>query len=147
MILQNVREDMKVFMKAKDKQKLGIVRTILAEVKVREILKRGELTDIEVIEVINSLIKQYKETLSYEEQRQNETNIAEIEVKLKTLTSYLPKQMTEDEIRTFVQNIIDENGFEGAKDKGKLLGKIMPSVRGKADNKLVNQIAIQLLDK
>jgi uncharacterized protein YqeY len=144
-IKQQLTEDMKTAMKAKDKVRLSIIRMIKNEIDKREIDTRKELTEAEAIEAVTSYKKVVSQQLEYAANANEQERIDEFNNELQVVNQYLPKQLSEAEVKKIVQSLIETNGFDGVKDKGALMKVLMPEVKGKADGKLVSDVVTQLL--
>ena len=128
-----ITEDMKTAMRAKDSVRLGVIRLLLAAVKQREVDERIELTDIDVIAVIEKMLKQRRDSISAYESA-NRTDLADIEkFEVTVLQAYLPQQLSEDEIKALLEKVIAESGAMDMKDMGAVMAAIKPLVAGKAD--------------
>ena len=128
-----ITEDMKTAMRAKDSVRLGAVRLLLAAIKQREVDERIELTDNDVIAVIEKMLKQRRDSITAYESA-NRTDLADIEkFEVTVLQAYLPQQLTEDEIKVLLKKVIAESGATGMKDMGVVMAAIRPLVAGKAD--------------
>ena len=146
MALQDrLMDDLKTTMKSGDKLRLSVIRMLRAKIKNAEIEKRDALNDDEVLKVIARDVKQHKESITAFKDG-NRTELAEKEeAELAILMEYMPQQMSRDEVVAIVKQVIEEAGASGPQDKGKVMGKIMAQVSGKADGKEVNQIVMDLL--
>jgi uncharacterized protein len=144
-IKQQLTEDMKTAMKAKDKVRLSIIRMIKNEIDKREIDTRKELTEAEAIEAVTSYKKVVSQQLDYAVNANEQERIDEFNNELQVVNQYLPKQLSEAEVKKIVQSLIETNGFAGVKDKGALMKVLMPEVKGKADGKLVSDVVTHLL--
>lgn len=124
---------MKTAMRAKDSARLGTVRLLLAAIKQREVDERIELDDIQVIEVIEKMLKQRRDSISQYEaaNRQDLVDIEKFEVSV--LQTYLPQALTEDEVNVLLEKVIAETAASGIKDMGKVMAAIKPLVVGRAD--------------
>ena len=145
---QTLTEDMKAAMKAREsgKKRLSVIRMVLSSLKNAEIDKKAELSEDEVIEVLSREVKKRKDARE-EYERAGRQDIADgLRDEINILMNYLPEQMSEDEIRRLVKEVIDEVKPSGPRDMGKVMGKLMPVVKGKADGKLVNLIVKEMLD-
>lgn len=146
-LVHKLAEDMKAAMKEREKgkQRLSVIRMVRASLKNEEIKKKTELTEEETIEVIAREVKKRRE--SYEEYvKANRPDIAEgLLEEIAILMPYLPAQMSEEEIRSLVQEVVAEVQPTGPKDMGKVMSKLMPKVKGRADGKLVSQIVKEML--
>lgn len=124
---------MKNAMRAKDSARLGAIRLLLAAIKQREVDERIELTDADVISVIEKMLKQRRDSITAFESA-NRTDLADIEkFEVSILQTYMPKQMSEAEIDTIISQVIADSGAQGAKDMGKVVGLVKPLVAGMAD--------------
>ena len=134
MSLKNqITEDMKTAMRAKDSTRLGAIRLLLSAIKQREVDERIELTDADVIAVIEKMLKQRRDSIAAFESA-NRTDLADIEkFEVTVLQTYMPKQMSDAQISAIVDQVIAESGAEGAKDMGKVVGLVKPLVAGMAD--------------
>ena len=128
-----ITEDMKTAMRAKDSVRLGAIRLLLAAIKQREVDERIELTDADVISVIEKMLKQRRDSIAAFESAKR-TDLADIEkFEVTVLQTYMPKQMSEAEISAIVDQVIADSGAQGAKDMGKVVGLVKPLVAGMAD--------------
>jgi uncharacterized protein YqeY len=124
---------MKAAMRAKDSARLSAVRLILAGIKQREVDERKELSDVDVIAVIEKMIKQRRESIAQYEQAARK-DLADVEkFELQLLSGYLPQQMSDAEIRQELDKAIAESGASGIKDMGKVMALLKPRLAGKAD--------------
>jgi uncharacterized protein YqeY len=144
-LIQQLDQDMKAAMKAKDKDTLSTIRMVRASIKKVEIDKRTELNDDDVLEILVREIKQRKDSLN-EFESAGRTDLAEKEKQeINILTNYLPEQLSEEELRQIVTDAIAKTGATSKKEMGKVMGTVLPHVKGRADSKLVNQLVQQLL--
>ena len=144
-LLERIDNELKAAMKSSDKIKVSTLRMVKASLKNREIEKRAELSDEEVIEVLTTLAKQRRESIS-EFERGGRADLAERErEELAVIQSYLPEQLSEEELNRIVQETIEETGASSLKDVGKVMKSLMPKVKGRADGRQVNQKVRKLL--
>ena len=132
-------------MRAKDAARLSAVRLILAGIKQREVDERKELTDADVVSVIEKMIKQRRESIAqYEKAARND--LADVEkFELGVLSGYLPQQMGDAEIAQAVDGAIAEAKPSGVKDMGKVMALLKPRLAGKADmGKVSNLVKTKL---
>ena len=128
-----ITEDMKTAMRARDSVRLGAIRLLLSAIKQREVDERIELTDADVISVIEKMLKQRRDSIAAFESA-NRVDLADIEkFEVSVLQTYMPKQMSDAEISAIVDQVIADSGAEGAKDMGKVVGLVKPLVAGMAD--------------
>jgi len=130
---QKISEDMKDAMRAKDSARLGAIRLLQAAIKQREVDERIELTDADVISAIEKMLKQRRDSIAAYESA-NRTHLADVEkFEVCVLQTYLPQQLTEEEVSQIVDKVIADTGAQGAKDMGKVVGLVRPLVAGVAD--------------
>lgn len=128
-----ISEDMKTAMRAKDMQKLGVIRLLQAAIKQREVDERIELDDAAVIAAIEKMLKQRRDSIAAFEGA-NRMDLADQEkFEVTVLQAYLPAQLSEEEINAIIAKVVAETGAAGAKDMGKVVGAVKPLVAGKAD--------------
>lgn len=128
-----ISEDMKVAMRAKDAERLGTIRLLQAAIKQREVDERIELTDADVIAVIEKMLKQRKDSIAAYESA-NRTDLADVEkAEVIVLQSYLPQQLSDQEIKDVLDKVVLDTGATNIKDMGKVMAAIKPLVAGKAD--------------
>ena len=124
---------MKAAMRARDAARLSAIRLLLAAVKQREVDERIELTDADVLSVIEKMLKQRRESIVQFEKAAR-TDLAEVEkFEVGVLSAYLPQQLGEAEIQKEIQSVIAETGASGIKDMGKVMAALKPRLAGKAD--------------
>lgn len=140
-------EDMKAAMKAREsgKLRLSVIRMTRAAIKNIEINKHKELNDEEVIEVLSREVKMRKDSIAEYVKASRQDVVDTLNQEIAILMDYMPEQMSAEEIRKLVQEAIQATGAAGPKEMGKVMGQLMPKVKGRADGKLVNQIVQELL--
>ncbi|HSE83676.1 MAG TPA: GatB/YqeY domain-containing protein [Thermodesulfobacteriota bacterium] len=146
---EKVSADLKNALREKRTLDLSVLRMLQSSIRNKEIDKKGkeELTDAEVIEVIGSEIKKRREAVS-EYTKANRPDLADKEqAEIDVLMQYMPKQMTEDEVRDEVKKAITETEAKGAKDLGKVMKVLMPRMKGKAEGGLVNKVVKEELER
>jgi uncharacterized protein len=128
-----ITEDMKTAMRAKDSTRLGTIRLLQAAIKQREVDERIELNDADVIAVIEKMLKQRRDSITAYESA-NRTDLADIEkAEVMVLQTYLPKQLTDDEVAALLEQVVADTEAVDMKDMGKVMAAIKPLVAGKAD--------------
>ena len=144
-INNQIQNDMYNAMKSGDKQKANALRTALAKLKDKEIEKREDLTKEEEIKVLQTLVKQRKESIElYESGGRNE--LAEAEQKeLEILNNYLPKMMDESDIKNIVKSVIAEVGATSMADMGKIMPEVMNRGKGLIDGKSAQKFVQELI--
>ncbi len=140
-------EDMKVAMKAKEegKLRLSVIRLARAAIKNAEIDKKTEFGDAEVIEVLAREVKMRRDAAAEFSKAGRSDTVETLNQEINILLEYLPKQLTDTEIRQMAQEIVTQVGAQGPKDLGKVMGAITVKTKGRADGKLVNQIVREIL--
>ena len=142
---ERLNEDMKQAMKSQDKFKLSVIRMVRSAIKNIEIDQRKTLDDNEVLEVLSREIKQRKDSLQEFGKAGRDDLTESLQAEIAILMEYLPQQLTEEEVKAIVQQTIQEVGASSKADMGKVMGALMPKVKGLADGKIVNQYVQQLL--
>ena len=144
---EKLNTDLKAAMRAHDELRMLVLRSLLSSMNYAEIAKQKKLDDGGVIEVIGKEIKQRKESIEAYE-KGNRKDLADKEkAEMAVLQEYMPAQMGRDEIISIVQAVITGVGAKGPGDKGKVMQKLMPQVKVKADGNEVNGIVTDLLGK
>ena len=135
-----ITEDMKTAMRAKDAARLSAVRLILAGIKQREVDERKELSDADVVSVIEKMIKQRRESIvQFEKAARND--LAEVEkFELGVLSAYLPQQMGDAELARAIEDAVSELKPAGVKDMGKVMAALKARLAGKADMAKVSNL-------
>jgi uncharacterized protein YqeY len=130
---QRINEDMKAAMRAKDAARLGAIRLLLAAIKQREVDDRIELSDADVVSIIEKMNKQRRDSISqYEAAGRQE--LADVEkFEMSVLADYMPKQLDDAEISQYIADAIAETGAGGPQDMGKVMGYLKPKLAGRAD--------------
>jgi len=140
-----LNEEMKRAMKAQEKGRLSAIRMVRGAVRDKEINEQVELDDDGVLEVISSQIKKRKDALE-QLRKSNRSGIIEAEEEqIRILQEFLPPQLSEAEIEALVVQTIQETKATSMRDMGKVMGKLIPQVKGRADNAIVSQIVRQKL--
>ncbi len=134
-------EDFKIAMREKDDVKKNTITMVRAAILQREKDEQIELDDEDIIEVLSSELKKREASLEAAEKGNRPDIIKDIKYEMVILKEYLPQQLTEEEIDTIVAQVVEELGASSMKDMGRVMGKLMPKLKGRADGKLVNEIA------
>jgi uncharacterized protein YqeY len=134
MSLKNqITEDMKTAMRAKDAERLGTIRLLLAAMKQKEVDERIELDDAAVVAIVDKLVKQRKDSVTAFTQG-GRTDLADKEAaEIKVLEIYLPQRLSADEVAVEVKAIVAGLGAKGPGDMGKVMGAVKARLAGKAD--------------
>ena len=146
-LLQKLEDDFKIALKTSDKLKVSVLRMAKAALKNRQIDKGAELSDEDILSVIATLSKQRKESIEQFSKGGREDLAERERQELAICQSYLPKQLTAEELDSIIIEVIKESSSEGVKDMGKVMRLVMPRVKGAADGKVVNQRVKDFLEK
>lgn len=142
---EKIEHDLIDSMKAHDENKLSVLRMLKSAIKNIEIAKQKDLEEADVLQVIQSQIKSRRDSIDLYNKGGRPELAEKEESEIKILIEYLPEQLGEEEIKAIVAKAVTELGAAGMQDMGKVMGKIMPEVRGKADSTLVSQIVKESL--
>lgn len=130
---EQISEDMKTAMRAKDSARLGTIRLLLAAIKQKEVDERIVLDDAQVTAVIDKMLKQRRDSISqYESAGRQDLADAE-KFELEVLTAYMPQQMSTDEVRAVIAEVIAAVGAAGPADMGKVMGPLKAKLAGRTD--------------
>ena len=145
---EQLTEDMKTAMKAKaeGKQRLAVIRMVRSAIRQAEIDGKTELDDVGVVSIISKEVKSRRDSIEEFRKGGREDLVEQNEAEIAVLMPYLPKQLSEDEIRELVKAAVAQTGASSQKDMGKVMGALMPKVKGRADGKLVNTIVREALN-
>ena len=138
--------DLKESMKNKDQVRKSVVTLVRSAIKQKEVDERVELSDDDILDVISKQLKQRKDALEEFKKVQRDDLVEETEKEISILMGYLPEQLTDEELHAIVSETINQVGATTMKDIGKIMGVVMPKVKGKADGKRINEIAKQILN-
>jgi uncharacterized protein YqeY len=128
-----ITSDMKTAMKSGDKDRLGVIRLILAAVKQREVDERIVLDDAQVLAVIEKMIKQRRDSIAQFRAAAREDLATKEEYEVGVIQAYMPAQLSDAEVDAIIAKAIADSGASGAKDMGKVIGLVRPQMAGKAD--------------
>ncbi|NEV61373.1 GatB/YqeY domain-containing protein [Thiorhodococcus minor] len=133
MLKQQIQDDMKAAMRAGEKDKLGVIRLIMAAIKQREVDERIELDDAQVLAVLDKMVKQRRDSIAqYDSAGRND--LAEVErFEVGVIQAYLPEALSESELSALVEAAVVEAGASEMRDMGKVMGVLRPKVQGRAD--------------
>ena len=143
---ERIMIDLKNAMKNQNKDLLNVVRMVKGAIQLEEISKKRELTDEEVVAVISKQIKTRKETITDLEKSGRTDLIKQTEKEISILEKYMPAMMSEDEINKVIEEVFAEVKPTSVQDIGKIMGKISPLLKGKADMSLVNKLVKEKLN-
>ncbi len=136
--------EMKDAMRARDSLKLNAIRFLMAQIKNKEIDLRKELTDEDIFKIIQTLVKQRKESIAFSEKAGRSDLVEKEKAELALLESYLPKSLSDEEIIAIISDVVKElNATQ--KDFGKVMKAVMPRIAGRADGGKVNELVKKVL--
>jgi uncharacterized protein YqeY len=135
-----ITNDMKSAMKARETDRLAAIRLLLAAIKQREVDERITLDDAAVVAVVDKLIKQRRDSINQYEQAGRDDLAAAERAEIDVLSPYLPAQMSADEVAAAVKAAIAQTGAAGPADMGKVMGVLKPQLAGKTDLAAVSQL-------
>lgn len=139
MLFDQLQDDLKAAMRAKENVKKDVVRAMISDIKLAMKELKRDLTEQEQLDVVKKHVKQVTESYESYKAADREDLVAEEVAKLEVLKQYLPKQLTEAEVRTMVENKIAELGLD-VSNKGLLLKNLMPLFKDQTDGKFINGI-------
>jgi uncharacterized protein YqeY len=142
-----IQEAVKTAMKSGDRIALSTLRLLLSAIHNEEIHLRKELTAAEIQKTIATLAKQRNESITLFRQGGREDLAQKEEAELRILQKYLPPALSDEELRSLIQQSIGELGAKGVEDLGKVMKQVMPQVSGRSDGKRVNDLARELLSR
>ncbi len=130
---KRILDDIKTAMRARDKDRLGVLRLISSAIKQREVDERIELDDTQVITVLEKMIKQRRDSIE-QFTAANRPELADTEKKeIEIIQTYMPRQLSDEEIFTLIDEAIASSGATSAKEMGKVIGILRPKLLGRAD--------------
>lgn len=144
---EKLMEDLKSAMRNKEKRRKDTITMLRAAVKQREVDERIELADEDILMIVGKQIKQKRESIKDFQKAERIDLVEQAEEEIEILLAYLPKQLTEEEIDEIVREAIAETGAASMRDMGRIMGVVMPKVKGKADGSLISQSAKKLLNQ
>ena len=139
-LLNEILAQVKEAMKAKDKERLSLLRTLHSDIKNIGINDGTEITDDVVISVISKTIKQKKDASDQFQKGGREDLVEAEQSAIKVLETFLPEQLSEEELKELIAKVITDTGASSRKDMGKVMGGLKPLINGRADNKVVSQL-------
>ena len=142
---EQLTADMKEAMKNKEKERLAVIRMVRGAIRQQEIDGQKELGEEDVIAVISKEVKMRRDSIEEFQKGGREDLVEKTQAEIDVLLPYLPAQLSEDEVRDLVKAAVEQTGAATPKDMGKVMGVLMPKVKGRADGKMVNTIVKSFL--
>ncbi|EHL14433.1 GatB/YqeY domain-containing protein [Peptoanaerobacter stomatis] len=137
---ERLTNDLKDAMKNKEQVRKSVVTLVRAAIKQKEVDERVELDDVDVMDIVSKQLKQRNEALVDFKKAGRDDLISQTEEEIEILLTYLPKQLTDDELREYIKQAVEQVGATSVKDMGKIMGILMPKVKGKADGRRINNL-------
>jgi hypothetical protein len=144
---QRLQEDLTSAMRDQDEARKRTLRSALSAIKLEEVEAGRELTDAEVLAILQREAKQRRETLEELDRVERPELLATEQADLLILQEYLPQQLSRAEIEDLAGRVIADGGAAGPGDIGQVMRVLMPQVKGRADGKLVSQVVLELLSQ
>jgi len=139
-LLKKLQDEMKTAMKSGDRDRLSVIRMLISEIKKVQIDKKKELSDDEIIQVLQRYAKQRKESIKQYKEAGREDLAQKEEAELKVVQEFLPQPLSEEEIQKIVDQVIEETGASSIKDMGRVMKSVMEKIKGRADGSIVSSI-------
>jgi len=144
-MLQKLKDDLKQAMREKDVLKRDTIRLIMSGVKQIEVDQRREVSEDDVLKLIQKGVKQREDAISFAKEGGREDLIKQNKAEIDILSSYLPKQLSDEELKEAIKQIIQKVGATTIKEMGKVMGVATKELSGKADGKRINLVVKEML--
>ena len=142
---ERLNDDLKTAMRAGDAPRRTVLRYLLSAIHNQEIEKKGPLDDEAITALLGRQAQQRRDSIEAFRKGRRDDLVAKEEAELALIVGYLPQQLTDDEVRELAVRAIADTGAEGPRDMGRVMGALMPQVRGRADGKTVSTAVSELL--
>ncbi len=142
---EKLQSDLHTAMRARDRTRVSVLRMLRSAIGYEEIDKKREMDDSAVLEIISRQVRQRRESIQMYKDANRQELVDKETQELQILQEYMPAQLTEEELTALAQDVIQQVGAAGPRDKGRVMGKLMPQVRGKAQGGDVNRVVTALL--
>ncbi|MEK7189002.1 MAG: GatB/YqeY domain-containing protein [Patescibacteria group bacterium] len=144
-LVEQLDTDFKQALKSRDAEKLSVLRLVRSSIKNFEIEKHGIASDEDVVAILGREIKQHRESVEANEKAERPEEVRRLQEEIGFLSLYLPPQLSSDELKDVVVAALAETGAESLEDMGKVMGRVMPQVRGRASGDEVGRQVRELL--
>ena len=144
---ERLEDDIHSAMRSRNQERLDALRFIKSQIQLTEKNQQKDLDEPGVIDVIAKQAKERRESIQMFQEGNRTDLVTKETAALAVVEEYLPPQMTREDLVKIVEEVIQQVGATSARDKGKLMGRLMPQVRGKADGAIVNAVVTELLEK
>ena len=141
----NIQETLKEALKRQRRVEVATLRLLLSEIKNAEIAQQKPADDNKVLDIVAKEVKRRRESIEAFKQGNRSDLVAQEEAELAVLMSYLPKQMSREEIMAAARKSIDAVGAKGLSDRGRVMSHLMPQLKGKADGREISETVTELL--
>jgi uncharacterized protein YqeY len=145
-LTERIRSDLEKALRQGDTLRRSVLRMVLSAMNYAEIDQQKTLDDVGVIDVLSREAKKRRESIEAFEKGNRPDLVAQEKAELAIISEYLPQQISREEIMTLARKIVSEVGATGPVDKGKVMSKIIPQTKGKAEGKVVNDIVSEILN-
>lgn len=143
---ERLRSDLKESLKAGSKSRVSTIRLVLSEIRNEQIEKGDELTAEELVGVLSREARKRREAIEEYGKAGRDDLVQKENEELEIIKDYMPRQMSEEEIRRVIEESIEQTGASTVGDLGKVMGRVMPQLKGKADGKVVNRMVREILE-
>ena len=143
---ETLEEDIHSAMRDRDQARLDALRFLKSAIQLEEKAQQKPIDETAVLEVVVKQVNDRREAIRMFTEGKRDDLVAKESADLKGVEAYLPPQLSHDDLVELVRQVIGEVGATGGQDKGKVMGKLMPRVRGKADGSEVNAIVVEMLE-
>lgn len=130
---QRLQDDMKAALRAQDKTRLSVIRMVLAAIKQIEVDERIELDDARIIQTLNKMIKQRRDSIAQYSQAKRDDLVAQERFEEGVIQTYLPESLTEQEVNKLLSQVIEQTGATSIKDMGKVMAELKSKCQGRTD--------------
>ncbi|MEN9449604.1 MAG: GatB/Yqey domain protein [Pseudomonadota bacterium] len=141
---QRIQEDMKAALRAQDKQRLGVVRLILAAIKQVEVDERVEVDDTRITQILNKMLKQRHDSITQYDQAKRDDLADQERLEVGIIQTYLPEPLSEAEVDRLLSEVITKVGATSTKDMGKVMAELKEKLQGRAD---MTQISAKIKER
>ncbi len=144
-LIDRLREDLNQALRKGDKTRLSVLRLLISNINNAQIAKGASVDEGDIVAVINKQARQHRESIDSFRKGDRLDLVKKEEAELAVLLEYLPQQMSKEEIMAVARKVIGEIGARGPGDKGKVMSKLMPQLKGKAQGAEINAVVTELL--
>ena len=143
---EKLEDDIRQSMRDRNQARLDALRFLKSAVQAAEKTGGESLDDTRMLDVVAKQVNDRRESIRMFQEGNRTDLVAKESAELQVLEEYLPPQMTREELESLIQELVSQVGATSIRDKGKLMGRLMPQVKGKADGAIVNELATQILE-